>query len=324
MIKEKEITVNISYRNITHYRKLGYKTNLHELLIINPIHLSSVSHQKITAICDICGVEKEIAYHKYLENEKRCGYYGCKKCSNLKRRITSLDRYGTTNYSKTDECKEKISKNNMEKYGVKTTLLEKNTKEKINKTIFDKYGVNEILSSSDIRKKIIKTNLENWGVDHFSKSEDFYELTYKRWESDALFKLKNYNIIEYNLKDDRTIDIKCDQGCDHYFNISSKNLYQRKMIQKTTLCTICNKLDYKESAREMELAKFIELNYNGIILRNYKEEISKELDIYLPDLKLAFEYNGVYWHSDIYKDRKYHLNKTEECELNDIQLIHIW
>ena len=324
MIKEKEIIVNISYRNITHYRELGYNANLHESLLVDIRNLPSVSHQKITAICDICASEKEITFHKYLENEKRCGYYGCKKCSNLKREITSLDRYDTTNYSKTDECKEKVSKNNIKKYGVKTTLLEENTQKKINKTIFEKYGVDEILSSVDIREKIIKTNLENWGVDHFSKSDGFYELTYKRWESDALIKLNNYSITEFILKDDRTIDIKCDQGCDHYFNINSKNLYQRKMIQKTILCTICNKLDYKESAREIELANFIELNYNGTILRNYKEKISKELDIYLPDLKLAFEYNGVYWHSDIYKDKKYHLNKTEECELKGIQLIHIW
>ena len=324
MIKEKEINVHISYRNITHFKNLGYNAKLHESILINPRDLTPVSHHKITAICDNCEKEKIIAYHKYLENENRCGYYGCKSCSNLKREITSLEKFGVTNYAKTDECKEKISNNNIEKYGVKTTLLEKCTKEKINKTILDKYGVTEILSSNEIIKKSKITLLNKYGVDHFSKSKGFYDLTYKRWKSDALFKLENYNIIDFVLKENRTIDIKCDKGYDHYFNINSKNLYQRNLIQKTTLCTECNPLTYKESAREIELADFIKLNYNKEIKRNDNNIISKELDIYLPDSNLAFEYNGVYWHSDIYKENNYHLTKTEECENKNIQLIHIF
>jgi len=55
---------------------------------------------------------------------------------------------------------------------------------------------------------------------------------------------------------------------------------------------------------------FIKKNYNGNIISNSQSIISKELDIYLPDLKLAFEYNGLFWHSENYKERKYHLNKT--------------
>jgi hypothetical protein len=52
--------------------------------------------------------------------------------------------------------------------------------------------------------------------------------------------------------------------------------------------------------------------------------INGELDIYIPDLKLAFEFNGLYWHNELYKDKNYHLNKTELCEDQGIQLIHIW
>ena len=75
---------------------------------------------------------------------------------------------------------------------------------------------------------------------------------------------------------------------------------------------------------ELELLNFIKENYNGEILSNKKNIIDKELDIYLPDLNLAFEFNGLYWHSEIYKDKLYHYNKTKECEKLGIQLIHIW
>lgn len=323
MIKEKEIIVNISYRNITHYKELGYNANLNEQLSINPYDLPKVSHQKITAVCD-CGNEKIIAYHKYVENINRCGYYGCKKCSLKKRKITSIERFGVDNYAKTDECKNKISKNNIKKYGVKTTLLEKNTKEKIDKTVLEKYGVDNILSSKDIIEKSKKTMLDKYGNEFFQKTKFFYDITYNRWKNDAIKKLKKYNIVDYILKDDRTIDIKCDVGMDHYYNITSKNLYQRKEIQHNILCTVCNSvISQKQSGKELQLLNFLKSNYDGVILENYKDIVS-ELDIYIPDLKISFEFNGIYWHSDLYKEKNYHLNKTEECEKRGVQLIHIW
>ena len=49
-----------------------------------------------------------------------------------------------------------------------------------------------------------------------------------------------------------------------------------------------------------------------------------ELDFYLPDLKIAIELDGLYWHSIRFKNRDYHLNKTELCERLGIQLIHIF
>jgi hypothetical protein len=48
------------------------------------------------------------------------------------------------------------------------------------------------------------------------------------------------------------------------------------------------------------------------------------LDIYLPDYKLAIEMNGNYWHSELYKDKKYHLDKTNKCNELGIELLHIF
>jgi len=53
-----------------------------------------------------------------------------------------------------------------------------------------------------------------------------------------------------------------------------------------------------------------------------------EIDIYLPDYKVAIEYNGIYWHSsDSIEDdpvkSTQHLFKTEKCEDNGIHLLHI-
>ncbi len=50
----------------------------------------------------------------------------------------------------------------------------------------------------------------------------------------------------------------------------------------------------------------------------------KEIDIYVPGFNVGIECDGLRWHSEQYKDKNYHLDKTEECERNGIRLIHVF
>lgn len=48
-------------------------------------------------------------------------------------------------------------------------------------------------------------------------------------------------------------------------------------------------------------------------------------DIYIPEKKVAIEYNGLYWHSDkVRADKNYHYNKYKRCKDNGVSLIFIW
>ncbi|MBR1454666.1 MAG: hypothetical protein IJ593_08520 [Lachnospiraceae bacterium] len=79
------------------------------------------------------------------------------------------------------------------------------------------------------------------------------------------------------------------------------------------------------SEGEKELTRFIKSIYNGDVKRCVKDVIPPyELDIYIPELKLAIEYNGNFWHSDNMKDKNYHLNKTIMCGKLGIRLIHVF
>lgn len=49
-----------------------------------------------------------------------------------------------------------------------------------------------------------------------------------------------------------------------------------------------------------------------------------ELDIYIPELKIAIEFNGNYWHSAYFKDDRYHQNKSLQCLDKGIRLVHIY
>ena len=87
---------------------------------------------------------------------------------------------------------------------------------------------------------------------------------------------------------------------------------------------MCYPIDDLKSIKEKEkeFIKFIKLNYNGNLIQSYREGL--EIDLYIPDLKLGFEFNGLYWHSEKYKENNYHLNKTNFFKEKGIRIIHIW
>lgn len=76
---------------------------------------------------------------------------------------------------------------------------------------------------------------------------------------------------------------------------------------------------------ELDLREEVSKLYTGNIIYNSRKILSgKELDIYLPDIKLAIEFDGLYWHGEDHKDSKYHINKTKEANDAGIRLIHIF
>ena len=88
-------------------------------------------------------------------------------------------------------------------------------------------------------------------------------------------------------------------------------------------CPKCGKqISYAEDKIRDYIGKFNKY----IIKTRVKNIISPyELDIYIPEKKVAIEYDGLIWHSEKFgKDKNYHLNKTELCEKQGIRLIHIF
>jgi hypothetical protein len=79
-------------------------------------------------------------------------------------------------------------------------------------------------------------------------------------------------------------------------------------------CPICAS-ENSTSESEIEFRNFISKLYEGRILPNDRTIIRpREIDIYLPEINVAFEYNGLYWHSaEKLHNNLYHQMKMKMC-----------
>lgn len=82
-------------------------------------------------------------------------------------------------------------------------------------------------------------------------------------------------------------------------------------------CPICDKENHT-SFPEQALYYYVKKRYPDAI-NSDKNTIGMELDIYIPSLKIAIEYDGGHWH----KNNKFELKKNKACKENDILLMRI-
>lgn len=80
-----------------------------------------------------------------------------------------------------------------------------------------------------------------------------------------------------------------------------------------------------ESSYETELLELIQSITTSPVIHGDRSVLGgKELDLYIPDKRVAIEFNGTYWHSSSLKAKNYHQDKTIECAKRGIRLIHIF
>jgi len=249
---------------------------------------------------------------------------------------TNLEKYGFENVSKNKEIRIKIGTSNRAcdtkvKEKVKKTWLDhygdhpskdKNIQEKKKETNIKKYGVEHVFQSEKIKDKIKNSIMNRYGVNHYSKTNNFrhqIKLTIRNKmipKIDEFLKENNLELCsEYNHAHDK-ITLKC-LTCGKKF----ETLWN--YLQQGYTCPYC--FPKNISKYERELIDFLEsLGLN--IEKNVRNIIPpKEIDIFIPDKKIAIEFNGLYWHSEkLGCDKNYHLEKTILCSEKNIRLIHIF
>lgn len=246
-----------------------------------------------------------------------------------KTRQTNIERYGTDNPIKNAEVRKKIQDTLLEKYGTTVISHIEGVREKAKKTTEERYGNSVYFKTDSFIKKSSATCNDRYGVDFYVQSNEFTKKRNKTMKE----KYGVEHIQQLHIDKD-VIDMLADP-------IAMKDVYDeegfvRKMakrlgVDKNTISRrlkghgIAIKHAFSSSAKEKELLEYVKSLYNGTVIESSSSIIHpKQLDLYLPDIGLAFEFNGLYWHSSKFKDTKYHQEKSMRCMERGVRLIHIW
>jgi hypothetical protein len=187
----------------------------------------------------------------------------------------------------------------------------------------------ESFKNSDFKENYEKTSLEKYGTKHPWMNNEIHQKTiesfYKSYKKRITDNIDNdkFSFIGFEKGDKTNLNFHC-LNCKSNFTILTYQFYYR-IKNNTSICTKCFPISESSSIDQIELFNLINENYNGKIELNNRNTITPyEIDIYLPDLKIGFEFNGVFWHSDKFKSKDYHLNKYKKSTENNIRLYTIW
>ena len=219
-----------------------------------------------------------------------------RKCSGKDIAVKNKERlnkmYGIDNVFQLKEVKDKIRHTNLEKYGVEYSSQRKDWSDIVKRSNLEKYGVEYVSQLQEVRK-IISSKLSYNFVHAEDMNLDFIK---SHFIKDGKF-----------LNDDFT----------KYFNITRKTALKYRNV-----FNIDTPLEYKQSRPQKELFDWIPCSNK--VYNDRKVITPNELDIVLPDIKLAIEYNGAFYHSDKFKPKDYHLSKTNQCEEAGYHLFQIF
>lgn len=267
---------------------------------------------------------------------------------NTKRSNTNIEKYGVEFASKTQKTKDKTARTCLARYGTISPTQNPLIFAKVKATILENWGVeyphqnSELASRAEqtwlevrgvirpaqdpiVMEKMKTTMLARYGFDHNMKIPDIVaNIRYKN-------KIKSYNIILDRSSADPLFSLDEFTSVDSMFACEWKwkckkcnnEFLQAFRPGKDVRCLTCAPL--KESSGERDIRHWLD-NHNIQYIQNNRKTIKPyELDFYLPNLNIAIEFNGIYWHSEqILNDDKYHFNKFTRCKAINIKLIQIW
>lgn len=240
---------------------------------------------------------------------------------------TNLKRYGVENPAQSAEIRKKIIATTLERYGVDNPTKSAEIKKKVKTTMKERHGGTGTASKA-IRTKITKTNIERYGVKNASQHSQIAKKISKGLQSYMLEKTE-IPIIQYNPDGTWRVactDPHCDK-CEQKWYITHSVLYHDRLKYELNTCTNLFPIQ-PSNIKNTYIEQFVQhiLDEHNIKYTTNDRNIiaPAEVDIYLPDYKIAIECNGIYWHSSEYKDRNYHYNKWLECKKHGIQLLTIW
>lgn len=290
------------------------QTMLNHYGVEHALQSKKIKKKKEQTCLDRYGIENPAKLKEFQEKafNTKLSIYGNGNFNNMEQmKRTCLERYGVDNTTKLESTKKKMKDTCIERYGVESYSQTQNFKDKFKQTSLTKYGVSHPTLCKKIKDKISSTNIKTlW--DKLNAIERTITPLFSEEECELVSSSKKYNW-------------KCKKCGTEFESKISGNWWKVSNHSDYARCPVCHPLMDSSSGAEHEISNFIKTIWQNVIENDRTVLNGKELDIYIPERKLAFEYDGLYWHSEENgKDKKYHINKTNECEKQGIHLIHIF
>ena len=246
------------------------------------------------------------------------------------------EKYGVDNYAKTPQWKEQRAKTCMERYGTKNFFNQDKIKQqyggigfggtmvsKIKKTMMERYGTDCSMKAQDIKDKIRESIMEKYGVEHPMKVKDIKLKAVSAIKANQI--LKHDFLIGYT--EDGDWICKCPHPdscnkCQERTYITSPKLFAGRKKWFIEQCTRLLPKQSLFSTLEVKIRQW--LDSWGVVYETNDRRFGQEMDIYIPELKLAIEVNGSYWHSTQHKTPLYHINKSLLLAEHGIRCVFIW
>ena len=212
----------------------------------------------------------------------------------------------------------KTVRTNMTKLGVPYPMMSRQVHAKSIDTCLNKYGVSNVGKVVELRnqdtdknrehlKNVAETSIGKWSKYLVEKGYSLEEEFSKGIRNCKVAKEES-SWVKYQFKHEL-----CGTNFQGYFHVNGircpKCFPNNISLPEKNILGIVKRL----------LGEDVEVRENVSILDG------RHIDIYIPSLKIGFEYNGNYWHTNKQKnDTNYHKSKTDIALSKGIRLYHIW
>lgn len=285
-------------------------------------YLKSTDEEK----CEVCG--KICKWFSISQGyAKTCSRRCAQLNPNTRNKIksTNIEKYGVEVPAQNKNIRKKMEQTNIERYGVPHAYQNENIKTKGIKTVQEKYGVDNVFQLEEVKKKSKKTMLDKYGVElNINREETKSTIKAskrKKYYQEFLSRLKLKNI-SYLSTYDEFMDENTDRKykCEYCNKIFSSSKTQAYDIQ-------CGCLRRRSKAEHKIYEWLLGLNIKASQTEYiYDSEGRLELDIVATykGRKVAIEFCGIYWHSELFRDKNYHKRKLIAAEANGYRLIQVF
>lgn len=234
-----------------------------------------------------------------------------------KSRETQFATYGTW-YSASPEGRARYREIMLGKVGVPEYFQSDEFKGKSKETMQATRGVDNISQTTEWKEKVTATYMEKYGAPHYTQSQGYKSPVIEKY---------NELIVPYHCKvaimhTKNRIQFHCEEcGND---SIEQYQLLEWRIAHGMTPCTHCHPKNSPVSLEEAEVKAFVESL--GMKVDHYDRDFlgTYGADIVVESAKTIVEYDGIYWHSELYKDSRYHLEKKLLAEERGYRLVHIF